>query len=131
MIVRTIEAATSDDRGSISDIFYDENINHVANIVSTKPGSIRGNHYHKLTTQHVFITQGSIRYWFKQLDSEMDADNVVVVKNQLVTTPALEIHALEILEYCEFIVFSSGLRGGKDYEKDTFRDKPIINIQPL
>ena len=27
----------------------------------------------------------------------------------------------------EFIVFSKGLRGGKDYEKDTYRVAPINN----
>ena len=45
----------------------------------------------------------------------------------LVTTPPFEIHALKILENGnEFIVFSEGLRGGSDYEKDTFRVPNII-----
>ena len=35
-----------DERGIISDIFYKENIQHSALIVS-KPNVIRGNHYHK------------------------------------------------------------------------------------
>ena len=39
----------------------------------------------------------------------------------------MEIHALEIGEEGnQFIVFSSGLRGGKDYEDDTFRVESII-----
>ena len=38
-----------------------------------------------------------------------------------------EIHALKIgPEGNEFIVFSKGLRGGKDYESDTFRVDNII-----
>ena len=35
-----------DKRGSISDIFYKKNINHVA-IIKSKKGALRGNHYHK------------------------------------------------------------------------------------
>ena len=39
----------------------------------------------------------------------------------------MEIHAMRILENdTQFIVFSEGLRGGKDYEADTFRVASII-----
>jgi len=40
----------------------------------------------------------------------------------LVTKPN-EIHAYKFLKNTSMIVFSKGLRGGKDYEKDTFRIK--------
>ena len=29
---------------------------------------------------------------------------------------------MRMLEQCQFIVFSSGVRGGEDYESDTFRE---------
>ena len=39
-----------------------------------------------------------------------------------------EIHALRIGPAgCEFLAFSSGERGGKDYESDTFRVDSIID----
>ena len=45
----------------------------------------------------------------------------------MVSTEPLEIHALECLGPSEFIVFSTGLRGGNDYEADTYRDfEPIL-----
>jgi hypothetical protein len=36
------------------------------------------------------------------------------------------VHALEILEPTQFVVFSDGVRGGQDYESDTFRVTPIL-----
>ena len=36
-------------------------------------------------------------------------------------TPPNEIHALNIVEDNEFVVFTTGTRGGQDYESDTFR----------
>ena len=39
-----------DKRGSISDIFYNTNIQHVA-IIKSKPHALRGDHFHKKTTQ--------------------------------------------------------------------------------
>lgn len=110
-----------DQRGSIIDMFYDENINHVA-IVTSEPGALRGNHYHKQSTQHMLMTKGSLEYWYKPLNSDEAAKMVVVIEGDIVSTPPNEIHALKICpEGNQFIVFSEGVRGGMDYEEDTFR----------
>ncbi len=109
-----------DKRGTIADIFYDEIIKHVA-IIQSKKGEIRGNHYHKDAQQHMLMTKGSLEYWYKHLGSDEPAKYVIAREYDLVTTPPNEIHALRILEENEFIVFSEGKRGGKDYESDTFR----------
>lgn len=115
-----------DSRGRIVDIFYNQNINHVA-VIDSKPNVVRGNHYHKLTTQHIFITKGSLTYWYKKFDSTEIAESLLLNEGDLVSTPPMEIHALKIGEKGnQFIVFSSGLRGGKDYEQDTFRVSNII-----
>ena len=57
MIIRHVENIKDtnleyhkDERGTIVDLFFNENINHVAKI-NSKPNVIRGNHYHKETTQ--------------------------------------------------------------------------------
>tara|TARA_Y100000816_G_scaffold273245_1_gene239409 strand:- start:252 stop:653 length:402 start_codon:yes stop_codon:yes gene_type:complete len=115
-----------DERGIITDIFYKHDIQHVAQIDS-KPNVIRGNHYHKETTQHMLMISGSMEYWYKTLGTDEKAKMIFLKKGDLITTPPLEIHTLKIgNEGNSFIVFSSGLRGGKDYESDTFRVNPII-----
>ncbi len=119
-----------DHRGSIVDLFFKKNINHVAKIVS-EPNVIRGNHYHKETTQHMLMTKGSLEYWWKPIDSTEPAKMVVAKEGDIVSTGPYEIHALRIgAEGNEFIVFSEGLRGGSDYESGTFRVDNIIEIPP-
>lgn len=125
MLLRDINIDFKDDRGTISDLFYDEKINHVADI-KTFQSCIRGNHYHKKTTQHIYVYKGFLEYWYKDLNSDVLPKKVIVKENQIVTTPPYEIHALKISKINFFIVFASGQRGGKDYESDTFRVKPII-----
>lgn len=116
----------TDNRGSIVDLFYDEDINHVATVTS-EPNVIRGNHYHKETTQHMLMTKGSLEYWYKDVDSDKPSKMVVANEGDLVSTGPNEIHALKIgPEGNEFVVFSQGKRGGKDYESDTFRVDNII-----
>ncbi len=107
-------------RGKIVDVFYKENINHVA-VIDSKAGARRGDHYHKKTTQHMLITKGSLEYWHKPLNSKKPATFELLEEGDLVSTPPLEIHALKIVRENQFIVFSEGKRGGKDYESDTYR----------
>jgi quercetin dioxygenase-like cupin family protein len=114
-----------DRRGTIADVFYQKNINHVA-MLQSQPGVIRGNHYHKKTTQHILITRGSLEYWWRPLDSNGPAQCQVAVVGDLVTSDPNEVHAMRMLEYTEFVAFTEGVRGGQDYEADTFRVDSII-----
>jgi dTDP-4-dehydrorhamnose 3,5-epimerase-like enzyme len=116
-----------DYRGIIADVFYKVNINHIA-IISSVPNVIRGNHYHKETTQHMLMTKGSLNYWYKSVGSDEPAKMYKAVVGDLISTEPLEIHALEITEDGnEFVVFSEGKRGGTDYESDTYRVDSIIS----
>ena len=62
-----------------------------------------------------------------KFDAKEKSTKILVKKGDFISTPPYEIHALKIGEDGnEFIVFSEGKRGGKDYESDTFRVKNII-----
>jgi dTDP-4-dehydrorhamnose 3,5-epimerase-like enzyme len=115
-----------DDRGIIADVFYGESINHV-NVIESIPNVIRGNHFHKLTEQHILIIEGELEYWFWDRDSMQKPDYVVASVGDIVTSPPGEIHALRIgAAGCRFVTFSMGPRGGSDYESDTYRTENII-----
>ena len=54
------------------DIVSHENINAIAFITINK-GAIRGNHYHKKTTQWNYILKGSIKYITQVADGPVEA----------------------------------------------------------
>jgi quercetin dioxygenase-like cupin family protein len=122
MIHRKIIPAFTDDRGTIADIFYSEEINHVGVIASLK-GAVRGNHFHKQTTQHTYLVSGAMSYYWKNDNGESGVCNMG--PGDLVTSGPNEVHAMHFTEDSVIMVFSQGLRGGKDYEADTFR-VPLI-----
>jgi quercetin dioxygenase-like cupin family protein len=112
-----------DKRGFIVDILYNTKINHVALIKSNKK-SIRGNHFHKKTIQYTYVLDGKL-YYFKKKGRSYQKK--ILKKGDLIKTMPLEIHAFKFLaKKNTLLIFSSGLRGGKDYEKDTFRVESIV-----
>ena len=75
----------------------------------------------------MYITKGSLEYWYKPLKSKNLPKMKLLKVGDLVETPPNEMHALKIGKNGnEFIVFTIGKRGGKDYETDTFRFQPTI-----
>lgn len=118
-----------DNRGTITDIFYMSNMNHGC-IITNQPGAVRGNHYHKLTTQYTYILSGSVTYYSKALDSQDPADEFTAVTGDMIVSDPLEIHAMKAgPEGCTFIAFAEGPRGGADYESDTYRVEDITSAQ--
>lgn len=114
-----------DERGRITDIFYKANINHVV-IINSVPNAIRGNHFHAHSTQHMYIVSGSLEYWYKN-DEMLESDFTLCTPGDVITSEKREIHALRIMnDGCTFMAFTEGIRGGEDYESDTFRVENII-----
>lgn len=120
-----IKVAFKDHRGTISDIFYNKDIQHVA-IIKSPRNKIRGNHYHKKTTQYMLVIKGKMEYWYRDLNKKSKPKKILINEGEMVETPPYEIHGLKTLTKNEFIVFSIGKRGGKDYETDTFRMDDIL-----
>ena len=85
---------------------------------------IRGNHFHKKTIQYTYVVSGKIKYSSKIKNR---LKNVILSKGDVIKSSINEIHAYKATSpVCVMIIFSQGLRGGKDYEKDTFRVPPIL-----
>ena len=115
----------SDDRGSITDIFYKANLNHGC-IITNRPGAVRGNHYHKFTTQYTYILSGTLTYYSKPIGGDEPTDVFNAVAGDMIVSAPLEIHAMRAgSDGCTFIAFAEGPRGGADYESDTYRVEDI------
>ena len=118
MKIEKITANYLDERGSITDIIDSSNFNG-ATIIESKLGCVRGNHYHKKTIQYVYVILGKMKSTAKKINEAVEV--AVVGPGDLISHEAYEAHNFEALENTIFLVLSSGLRSGKDYELDTYR----------
>ena len=113
-----------DARGVIIDLLQKKKINAITHITQKK-GKIRGNHFHKKTIQWNYLIKGKIKVVTKKRNKGMQ--EMILSRGDLVVTSLNESHAIKAIEYSEYLVFTQGPRGGKEYEKDTFRlSKPLI-----
>jgi len=113
-----------DNRGTICDIFTGSPKDH-ATVIFSKKGSVRGNHYHKKSTQYTFVISGQLTMLSQKIDQKKVYKHILKQNDLMIHTP-LEAHTLIADKDTIFLAFVDGLRGGKNYEKDTFRlEKPL------
>ncbi len=108
-----------DKRGSITDIFTNGSKDHVT-IIQSKKGAVRGNHYHKKSIQYTFVISGQLTL-YSQKYGQKKVYRHILKPNDLMTHLPMECHALVADKNTIFLAFADGLRGGKNYEKDTYR----------
>ena len=113
-----------DNRGFIIDLLEKKNINAIT-LITQKKGKIRGNHFHKKTIQWNYLIKGKLELLTRK--NKQKIIRTLMKEGDLVETSKNESHAIKALKNSEFLVFTQGPRGGKEYENDTFRLKnPII-----
>ena len=113
-----------DGRGVIIDLLEKKKINAITYITQLK-GKVRGNHFHKKTTQWNYLIRGKIKLVTKK--KNRGVKGIILSKGDLAVTSSNESHAIKAIKYSEYLVFTQGPRGGKEYENDTFRlAKPLI-----
>ena len=113
-----------DKRGVKIDLLEKKKINAIT-FITQKKGKVRGNHFHKKTIQWNYLIKGKIKLITKK--KNRGVKEMILLKGDLVVASSNESHAIKAIQYSEYLVFTQGPRGGKEYENDTFRlAKPLI-----
>ncbi len=123
MIVKHIDKAFQDARGSIADVLEDETIEHVT-LITTAKGAVRGNHVHRETHQWLYIVNGVLAYAVRAEAGPLRTGTVHA--GDVLATGPMEAHALQALEDTTMVVMTRGPRGGREYESDTFRLSELL-----
>lgn len=110
--------AHSDERGSITDLISDDEINSVTIITFTE-GSVRANHYHEHTIQWNYIISGKILLVTQF--PEMSRQERILEAGDFAMTRKNERHALKALTESVVLILTKGPRAGSQYENDTYR----------
>lgn len=95
----------SDSRGALEEITKTglwQQLNHV----KTNQGAIRGNHYHKYTSELHYVLNGELKLHIRDLKTNEEADYLFGEGDCFVVEP-YEFHTLEHLTDVDYIVLFS------------------------
>ena len=123
---KILKNSFKDKRGIIIDIFVKKPKDHCT-LVTFNKSAIRGNHFHKKSIQYSFIVSGKLL----MLSAKVNKNGTIIGKikkeiliaNNIVTHKPFHAHAFKAMTKVKLLAFADGKRGGKNYEKDTFRLK--------
>ena len=108
-----------DARGSIRTL-VDGGIQSVQ-VITSKAGSIRANHYHRSDSHYMYVVKGTMKYFYRPTGDTSVPKWLMVKEGQMVFTPPLVEHAVEFLEDSVFINITGKPRDQGSYENDLVR----------
>ena len=128
-MIKLLKINFKDRRGKIIDIFVKQPKEHCS-LVTFNEFSVRGNHFHKKTTQYSYILYGS----FIMITAKVNKQGKIIgpikksflKSGHLVTHKPFYAHAFKALEKSSLLAFANGVRGGKNYLSDTFKVIPKL-----
>jgi len=106
-----------DERGTITNV-ADGLIGDIA-VITSKPESVRANHYHKTDWHITYLINGSFEYFWKDLVGEVHS--VIVRSGEGVLTVANEEHKMIFSEVSTMLAISRNSRLQENYEADTIK----------
>jgi len=90
-------------------------------VITSKAGSVRANHFHRADWHYNYLVSGKMRYVYRPAGSKEPPQSLTVTAGQMVFTPPLVEHAVEYLEDSMFINITGGPRDQASYENDLVR----------
>jgi oxalate decarboxylase/phosphoglucose isomerase-like protein (cupin superfamily) len=112
----------ADSRGEILSV-VDETVQNVS-IITCNPGAIRSNHWHHSDFHFMYILEGEIDYFYKDVDTGT-IEYLKVSAGDNIFTPDNELHATYFPVKTVMVVSSKFPRDQETYERDTVREALI------
>lgn len=121
--MRHINAAHVDERGEIFNLF-EGRIEHIA-LITSKKGTVRGNHYHKLDHQYIYLLSGEFESHCCDVRNPSKRQVLLAKPGDIVDTPPHIAHAQKFTKDSIFLALTTCQRESGRYEEDTIAYKVI------
>ena len=102
---------------------------HSIQIITSKAGTVRANHYHRTDSHHMYVIKGTMKYFHRPVGDTSAPSWVYVKEGQMVFSPPRVEDAVEFIEDSVFLNITGKPRDRGSYEDDLVRVdlyKPFI-----
>ncbi len=118
-VIMSLEKPFVDSRGAIQTL-ADAPLRS-AQIITSKKGTVRANHYHKTDWHYCYVVSGSIDYYHRPVGSNAKPEHMLIKTGQVFFTPPMVEHAMVFPEDTTFLNLAGNKRDQKHYEEDLVR----------
>ena len=112
-----------DERGAIQPLVDREMKSSV--LITSNPGSVRANHYHKTDWHYCYVLHGEIKYYYRPHGDESSPKEIIIKEGQMFFTPPMVEHAMVFSKKTHFLTWGRNSRLQEVYEADVCRINPI------
>jgi oxalate decarboxylase/phosphoglucose isomerase-like protein (cupin superfamily) len=95
-------------------------------LITSAPGAVRANHYHKTDWHYCWMQKGSMDYYYRPVSAKTPAKHIHVAEGQMIYTPSMEEHAMVFRDEATMWCFAGNPRTRHDYESDTVRVASLV-----
>ena len=120
ILMKNITPEFVDVRGAITKILDNGTAIKSILLITSQPGAVRANHYHKKDSHYSYLLSGKMEYSERAVDGGA-IETAVLSSGDMVFTPPQMIHAMRFLEDSVFLAMATESRSQEDYEADTVR----------
>ena len=124
-VVVELEQPLVDERGAIQPLLDRKMLSAV--LITSEPGTLRANHYHRTDWHYCYVLEGSIEYFHRPHGSGAEPERVVIPAGAMFFTPPMIEHAMRFPERTVFLALSRNRRDPASYEADVVR---VQLVQP-
>ena len=118
-IIAHPKVAFTDERGDITNILDGVDIRHIA-FITSKPFTVRGNHFHEWQQQYIYILRGEMLTYSCHKNSPHTIHILRADAGDLLYCPPNVAHAYQALSQgCEFLNIDDDVRNPDTYAEDT------------
>ena len=112
-----------DNRGSIQPLLDIDMKSSV--LITSKAGTVRGNHYHKTDWHYCYILSGEIKYYHRPHGNKELPKEIIITEGKMFFTPPMVDHAMVFTQKTQFLAWGRNSRLQEIYESDVCRISPI------
>src|SRR5205814_1962614 len=92
-----------------------------AALITSSPGAVRANHYHKTDWHYSYVVQGTVWYYWRPVGVKDPPRAERFGAGMMFFTPPLVEHAMVFPEETSFITFAKNIRDHENHEADLIR----------
>lgn len=92
-----------------------------AAVISSVPGSVRANHFHKTDWHYSYVISGVVEYYWRACGSKEAPAHARFEAGTMFFTPPLVEHAMFFPEATTFLTLAKNIRDSEHHEEDVVR----------